>query len=83
MSNAERVIEVLNVLSGIEEIKEEDDLVNSLYLDSLSMVSLLLEIEDAFDIQLDESDMDPFELIKVSDVIDLVNKYCEAKAGIE
>lgn len=44
-------------------------------LDSLLMVTLLIEIEETFNIQLDESDMNPLELTTVKSVIDLVNKY--------
>ena len=46
-----------------------------LALDSLAMVMLLIEIEEAFGIELDESDMNPFELNTVQDVIVLVSKY--------
>ena len=48
---------------------------NDLSMDSLRMVMLLLMIEEVFAIELDESDMNPFALITVQDVIDLVSKY--------
>lgn len=50
-------------------------LINDLALDSLSMVMLLVMIEDVFEIELDESDMNPFALIVVNDVVKLVAKY--------
>jgi acyl carrier protein len=46
-----------------------------LALDSLSAVTLLLEIEDGFGIQLDESDMDLSKLNLVEDVITMVSGY--------
>ena len=46
-----------------------------LALDSLRMVMLLVTLEDTFEIELDESDMNPFSLITVQNVIDLVMKY--------
>ena len=46
-----------------------------LSLDSLAMVMLLIEIDEAFGIELDESDMNPFELNTVQDIIVLVSKY--------
>ena len=52
-------------------------LVNDLSMDSLKMVMLLVMIEDRFDIELDESDMNPFALITVQDVVSLVFKYKE------
>ena len=39
------------------------------------MVTLLIMVEDGFNIVLDESDMNPFDLLTVNDVIALVNKY--------
>ena len=80
MDNKERVFEILNVLSGVEGFDEKSSLTDDLYMDSLEMVMLLIEIEDAFDIVIDESDMNPFDLISVSDVIGLVDRYCERKA---
>ncbi len=44
-------------------------------LDSLSMVTMLVEIEDSFSIELDEKDMNPFDLITVADVIKLTEGY--------
>ena len=71
----EKISEILCELSGIKEIKPEDDLKEDLALDSLSMVTLLLEIEETFEIELDESDMNPFDLNTVEDAVKLVEKY--------
>lgn len=75
MNIDEKVKEILTDLCGEENINNEDSLQNDLFLDSLSMVMLLVEIEESFDIQLDESDMNPFDLLSVQDVINLVEKY--------
>lgn len=71
----EKISEILCELSGIKEIKPEDDLKEDLALDSLSMVTLLLEIEETFEVELDESDMNPFDLNTVEDAVKLVEKY--------
>ena len=70
-----KISEILCELSGIKEIKPEDNLKEDLALDSLSMVTLLLEIEEIFEIELDESDMNPFDLNTVDDAVKLVEKY--------
>ena len=75
MENTEKVIVLVKELSGKEEIKESDRLQDDIGLDSLGMVTLLVEIEDTFLIELDESDMNPYDLSYVSDVIKLVEKY--------
>ena len=74
MINA-KVIEILAELSGTENISLENHLQNDLGLDSMCMVTLLIEIEEKFNIELNESDMNPFDLNTVQDIIALVEKY--------
>ena len=71
----ESVKSILKELSGEENIKNEAMLQDDLAMDSLSMVSLLIGIEDVFEIELNEADMNPFALGTVQDVVDLVEKY--------
>ena len=75
MNTREEVNKILKLLSGKEAIDENDNLQENIALDSLGMVTLLVAIEERFDIKLDESDMNPFDLITVSDVTNLVKKY--------
>ena len=75
MDVQERVFNIIRELSGVENISLESSLQGEIYLDSLSMVTLLIMVEDGFNIVLDESDMNPFDLLTVNDVIALVNKY--------
>ncbi len=76
MNLEEKIGEILFELSGVEATNNNASLQADLALDSLAMVMLLIEIEEAFGIELDESDMNPFELNTVQDIIDLVCKYC-------
>ena len=70
-----------NVLKILEELclttvqDTSCTLMEGLAMDSLRMVMLLLTLEETFDIELDESDMNPFLLLTVEDVIRLVQKY--------
>ena len=75
MDVQERVFNIIRELSGAENISLESSLQGEIYLDSLSMVTLLIMVEDGFNIVLDESDMNPFDLITVNDVVALVKKY--------
>ncbi len=75
MNTDEKVIRLLEELSGVEVMYPRQDLALHLGLDSLAMVTMLITIEDTFHIRLDEADMDPFYLITVQDVIDLVRRY--------
>ena len=75
----EKVFEIIRNISEKEEIQETDSLESDVGLDSLKMVMLLIDIEENFDIELDESDMNPFDLQTVNDVIKLVERYCNEK----
>ena len=78
MDVQERVFNIIHELSGAEDISLDSSLQGEIYLDSLSMVTLLIMVEEGFNIVLDESDMNPFDLITVNDVVNLVQKYTEA-----
>ncbi len=75
MNEKERVFQLLRKLSGVDKTDEKDTLLGNLGLDSLNMITMLLDIESEFDIRLNESDMNPYDLVRVSDVINLVEKY--------
>lgn len=70
-----KVCVILSELSGIETICLEHELLSDLGLDSLQMVTLLMMLEENFQITLDETDMNPFDLVNVWQVVDLVEKY--------
>jgi len=76
MSKEERVKRILSELSGEETIDNNATLQGDLALDSLRMVILLIEIEENFGVEVNESDMNPFDLTTVQSVIDIVEKYC-------
>lgn len=75
METQERVVKILEELSGNTNINSNDHLQNDLGLDSLDLVNLLVCIEDEFEIELDESDMNPFDFETVESVVNMVEKY--------
>lgn len=70
-----QVFEIIEELCLMPIQNKDQTLIGDLGLDSLRMVMLLVTLEDTFEIELDESDMNPFALITVCDVIGLVMKY--------
>ena len=77
MSVNDEVKKILRDLSGKQNIYQGDSLQEVVGLDSLGLVLLLVSIEETFKIKLNESDMNPFDLKSVSDVIKLVKRYKE------
>ena len=75
MKPEKKIKSILSELSGEKRIKNSARLQEDLALDSLSMVTLLIEIEEQLGIELDEKDMNPFDLVTVSDAIRLAERY--------
>ena len=73
----EKVNEILKEKSFCDAITSELKLREDLGLDSLNMVELMVELEDKFNIEIEESDLDPAALQTVSQIYDLVEKYTE------
>lgn len=71
------VNEILKEKSFCEDITPELKLTDDLGLDSLNMVELMIELEERFDIEFDESDLDPAALQTVDQIYALVKKYTE------
>ena len=81
MNIIDQVKTIISNLSGAENVQLDDTLGDTLAMDSLSMVTLLVELEDSFQITFLESDLNPFELKTVADVVALVKKYEEETNG--
>lgn len=72
-----QVNEILKEKSFCDDITAELRLNEDLGLDSLNMVELMVELEERFNIEIDESDLDPTALQTVEQVYALVAKYVE------
>ena len=77
-----KIVEILTEL-GAENITPSADLRDDLGLDSLQMVNLLITIEEVFQIELEETDIDPTSLRTVEDVISLTKKYTQSGGGTD
>ena len=66
---------VLAQLCGTAEVERDDLLREDLGFDSLMLVTLMVLLEDEFQIVFMAADLDPFALSTVGDVEDLVNRY--------
>ena len=75
----QNVLEVLEDLCMATVEDTSKKLIADLAMDSLRMVMLLVTLEEVFSIELDESDLNPFLLITVQDVINLVSKYTQSE----
>lgn len=77
-----KIVEILTEL-GAENITPAAALRDDLGLDSLQMVNLLITLEEVFQIELEETDIDPTSLRTVEDVISLTKKYTQSSGGTD
>ncbi len=69
MNERERADAILKQMCAAEiSIKEETDLQQELGFDSLRMVEVIVRMEELFDCELSESDLDPDQLKTVGDL---------------
>lgn len=74
----DKISEILMELCFLEREPERDSaLAGDLGLDSLKMVELMIALEDAFGVELEESDLDPARLERVEDLYRLMSRYGE------
>lgn len=78
------MIDTRNIVNSIimdkkfsETITAEMELKGDLGIDSLSLVELVVDLEEHFNIEFDESDLDPANLKTVGSIYSLVDKYTE------
>ena len=83
MKVREKISEILSELTGIDTINTNDALQEDLGLNSIQMVTLLIMVEENFGIFLDESDMNPYDLVYVYQVVDMVEKYIKGDSDEE
>lgn len=62
-------------MCGAVEIKPDDLLREDLGFDSLMLVTLIVLLEDEFQIVFMAADLDPFALTTVQDVEELIQRY--------
>ena len=62
---------------SVDEITEESHFINELNINSANLVDIVLDVEDAFDIRLENEDMDQMQTVK--DALQIVDKKISEK----
>lgn len=74
MNIFKKIEEVISETVGVDSIMAEQELKTDIGLDSLSLVSVIVGLEEKFGVEFNESDLDPSKIILVRDLIELVEK---------
>ena len=80
MNIEKEVLEMVRhyVVENGEEIDLEADPEKNLHLDSLQIVSLLVDLEQTYEVEFDLDDINIDSMNKVAGIVSLVRKYKEA-----
>lgn len=70
----ERIIEIIKEINPAANIDERTKLLDEHILDSLSMISLVSEIEDEFDVEISARDIVPENFATVEDIYSLIER---------
>lgn len=75
--NAEKqIIDYLlsNIIFTVNEIQPEQQLIESLLIDSISIIKVILFLEKQFGIRIEDKDLDPNNFETVKNMANLVNR---------
>ncbi|MCI8963345.1 MAG: acyl carrier protein [Eubacterium sp.] len=75
----EKVLSILKEIRPEFDFEESDNFVEDGYLDSFDIVTLVSELETAFDVVIDGLDVLPENFGTVRDICNMVNKSREEK----
>lgn len=70
----ERVCNIIHSVIDVGEIDKSNLLKEDLGLDSLTLVEICVRLEDEFSIVFDSDNLSPDEILRVSDLVNLVDK---------
>ncbi len=71
----DKVLDVVLKLAVIKEITGVEQALLELGFDSLKKVELIIQIENEFQTQFDDSELNPANFRYVKDLVDLVNRH--------
>lgn len=69
----EKIIEIIEDITG-EVVEEDTDLIEEGILDSFDIVSLLLELEEAFDVKIDVAELLPENFKSLNTIENLISE---------
>ncbi len=74
----EKILAILQEINSDIDFENEAALIDDELLDSFSVIQLITELMDAFDIELDADDLEPENLNSLDSIVELVRSKQEA-----
>ena len=74
MDTKEKIYEILADLRPEYDFKKSEDFIEDGFLDSFDVVTLVSELEDAFDVVIDGLEIIPENFVSVEKIIETINR---------
>ena len=71
----EKLLEILKEIRSDVDFENETKLIDNAIIDSFDIISIISEINDAYDIEIDVSDISPENFNSAYSMLELINKY--------
>ena len=82
MDIKEQIVEILLKCEMTEKEVYDDNFIEHEVLDSMQIAEIIMEIEEAFSIEIDGDDIVPDNFINIESIVELVNKTKVKESGI-
>lgn len=75
----QRIIDILMDFNEDVDYEQENRLIDEGYIDSLDLTAIILELEEAFGVQIDASEIEPENFNSVDAILDMIQRYQAAR----
>ena len=75
----QRIIDILMDFNEDVDYEQENRLIDEGHIDSLDLTAIILELEEAFGVQIDASVIEPENFNSVDAILDMIQRYQAAR----
>lgn len=70
----ERIIQIIEELTGVKDINKNSDLLEEEVLDSLAFIELIETLENEYDVEIQPTQVPPYTWKNVNNIVNLIKK---------
>ena len=73
----EKLLEILKEIRSDVDFEKETKLIDDAIIDSFDIISIISEVNEAYDIEIDVLDISPENFNSAASLLELINKYLD------
>lgn len=71
----QKIIDILTDFNEDVDYEQEQRLIDEGHIDSLDLTAIILEVEEAFQVQINASEIEPENFNSVDAILDMIRRY--------